>query len=118
MAPEILEGGDFSWSVDVFAYGMTVFTIVTGQRPFADKRNGFQIGTTIMSAKRPPLPTGLPQGCCNLITSCWEQDPDARPKFPEILRLLRSEGPLLAGVDRDRYGAYVELLDQTLMISQ
>jgi serine/threonine protein kinase len=24
MAPEILEGGDFSWAVDVFTYGMTV----------------------------------------------------------------------------------------------
>jgi serine/threonine protein kinase len=117
VAPEILEDRNFSWPIDVFAYGMTVFTIVTGQRPFADKRNGFQIGMEIMSGRRPPLPAGLPQGCCNLITRCWEQDPDARPMFLEILRLLRSEDPMLAGVDRSRYGAYVKLLDRTLMIS-
>jgi serine/threonine protein kinase len=115
IAPEILDDRYFSWPVDVFAYGMTVWMIVTGERPFAAKRNAFQIAIEIMSGRRPPLPTGLPQACCNLITKCWKQDPGARPTFPEILGSLRCGGPLLAGVDRSTYDAYVELLDQTLI---
>jgi serine/threonine protein kinase len=118
MAPEILESYNFSWPVDVFAYGMTVWAIVTGQRPFADKPNVFQIGTEIMSGRRPPLPAGLPEACRHLITKCWSQKFDARPTFPGILYLLKSKGPVLAGVDRSTYDAYVKLLDQTLMISQ
>jgi serine/threonine protein kinase len=112
MAPELLMEEEFSWPVDVFAYGMTVWAIVAGQAPFADLRKTLKIMNQITSGERPPLPVGLPQACCDLITDCWNQNPRLRPTFPEIVGRLKSSGPLLHGVDEE-YGAYVALLDET-----
>jgi serine/threonine protein kinase len=118
MAPEILEGNDFSWSVDVFAFGMTVWMIVTGQRRFAHKRNEFQIGMEIMSGKRPPLPAELPQTCCNLITECWTQEPRDRPTFPRIVSCFQSGGLPLETVDESAFNNYKRRLGRVPVISE
>ena len=82
MAPEQI-GGEYGPPVDVFAYGMILYEMLTGEVPY-DERRGNQgtLLTDIADGYRPPLePTGSIE---KLILQCWDQDPDQRPTFDEI----------------------------------
>jgi hypothetical protein len=45
--------------VDVFAYDVTVWSIVTGEVPFAGYRTSRRIRAAIGAEERPKLPTGF-----------------------------------------------------------
>ena len=92
MAPEMIQGnGFYSESVDVFSYGIIVWQILTRSPHPHPKISSFQLPDYILSGGRPVIPSDCPLLLANLITSCWNQDPDARPSFVEILSLLRQE---------------------------
>jgi mitogen-activated protein kinase kinase kinase 11 len=111
MAPEVLQDTNISWPADVFAFGMTVWAIITEQVPFADHPNPVRTATAINNGTRPPIPAHLPQLCKDLINKCWAMNPDARLTFMEIVGLMKARGPLLNDVDEAQYNAYRQLLD-------
>lgn len=41
-----------------------------------------------INQQRPPLPADMPPGLASLITSCWEEDPRARPPVAALLDTL------------------------------
>lgn len=43
--------------------------------------------------KRLPIPDTCPEWYATLIKDCWDQDPDARPSFAEIIKRLKRGGP-------------------------
>ena len=43
--------------------------------------------------KRLPIPDTCPEWYATLIRDCWDQDPDARPSFAEIIKRLKRGGP-------------------------
>jgi serine/threonine protein kinase len=107
-APEIFSEGYGSWEVDVFAYAMTVYEIVTGTRPFADIRSPANIMFKVVSGVRPMLPESVPRQLRSLIMTCWSQNPNDRLLFPAIVNFLIESGPLLPDVDRSVYKAYID----------
>jgi hypothetical protein len=107
-APEIWDDGDGSWEVDVYAYGMTVYEIVTGEIPFAQLQRPAAIIRRVSNGERPPLPSSISPNLQSLITSSWDQDPSKRLRFPAILRFLIESGPLLPDVDNPKYQAYIQ----------
>lgn len=111
MAPEVLEDRETSWPADVFSFGMTVWAIVMGQVPFSDHTTPARTAKDIINGIRPPIPAALPLLCRDLIEGCWHKVPEERPRFLEIVGLLKSCGPLLDDVDEAEYNAYRDLLD-------
>ena len=43
--------------------------------------------------KRLPIPDTCPEWYATLIKDGWDQDPDARPSFAEIIKRLKRGGP-------------------------
>jgi serine/threonine protein kinase len=103
MAPEIIcfdmiESPSFFFSIDVYAYAITFWEIVTEERwqvePDAQPRF---LEMATKENYRPPL-TGDSLGVhASLLEQMWHPQADTRPKFPEIVEILEQErfsGPI------------------------
>lgn len=100
-APEIIRDALFTKPGDVYAFGLIMWEMISWQLPF-DGLSSFQMILFIGDkAGRPSVPStdepekvmgGLFPGYeayVKLMVDCWDQDPEKRPQFPEIISRLR-----------------------------
>ncbi|XP_019191005.1 PREDICTED: light-sensor Protein kinase-like [Ipomoea nil] len=99
-APELLAeqeepgncGGFFKCSEksDVYSYGMICFEVLTGKVPFDDSHlQGDKMSRNIRAGERPLFPFPLPKYMTSFTKKCWHSDPNQRPSFSSICRILR-----------------------------
>ena len=92
MAPELLQHNIFTEKGDVYAYGMIVFEVLTGDTPWSGL-NHMQIMMQVCIQKgRPKIDGVAPADLVALMQRCWDHEPDARPPFAAIKAELRG-GP-------------------------
>ncbi|KAL2544296.1 serine/threonine-protein kinase MARK1-like [Forsythia ovata] len=99
LAPEVLaeqeQPGDkcttkYSEKADVYSFGMLCFELLTGKVPFEDGRlQGEKIARNIRSGERPLFPYPSPKYLSNLTKKCWQMNPNLRPTFSSLCRILR-----------------------------
>jgi hypothetical protein len=108
LAPEILEEHPATCQSDVYAFGVTMWELMTWRLPWGDTQIWTIMGQ-IMSGNRPPVPEpaafsklpgpgpfpGLP-AWIGLMQRCWHQDPGQRPDFAAIIAQLREMQALAA----------------------
>lgn len=84
MAPELVRGRkDYDEKVDVYAFGVVVFMILTkGQKPDASIAD-------VADGKMAEIQMSVNKFASNLISRCWEKEPSKRPSFAEICDLLK-----------------------------
>lgn len=101
MAPELFESHYYTNKVDVYAYGILLWEMLTEKVPFKGKE-GYQIALAVCTKKeRPAFPDHTPRPLKNLINLCWEQDPNKRPKFEKIIKILESKKVIFPKTDKD-----------------
>ena len=101
-APEIIRDALFTKPGDVYAFGLIMWEMISWELPF-DGLSSFQMILFIGDkAGRPDVPGedetdkirgGLFPGYeeyVQLMIDCWNQDPEKRPGFPEVISKLRS----------------------------
>jgi serine/threonine protein kinase len=111
MAPELFSGSTtYGPEIDVYAFGILTFEVLTGTTPFSDIGNAIALGMHICQGVRPPIPESVPAAFARLIQRCWANDRSSRPSFDSIVDLLRGDEFLLPGCDAaevERYRATV-----------
>jgi serine/threonine protein kinase len=114
MSPEVfLAKEEMNWfHADVYAYGMTLYHVITGQFPFQEKIPDLELGRKLSNGERPELPENLPKGLEMLIRRCWDQDSTIRPTFEKIVDILMgaAEEILLLETDREIFQEYAHSL--------
>lgn len=95
IAPELfLEGAQASKEADMYAFGMVIYEVITGTRPFGSRRL-VELHMLTLLGSRPPIPDdplaiGFGEGTCELAEACWDRDPEQRPTARQALEHFRS----------------------------
>jgi serine/threonine protein kinase len=106
MAPEIVRG-EFGFPVDVYAFGMLAYQMVTGIDPTPEvDADTFRSG--VVEGERPAIPTTTPRGFAELIERCWHQDPKQRPTFDDIVKTMRSGKARFGPISVDEFRRYCD----------
>jgi len=93
MAPEQVTGANVTEQVDVYAFGVLVFELMTGAKPIAGdtvERIFYSILNEPLKLE-PMIQAGAPQSICDLVTHCTLKNPAERPQ---------GFGPVIAEIDR------------------
>lgn len=91
MAPEILENQPYTFKADVYSYGIVLWEILAREPPFADYPPHKIMYNVINYKERPPLEKispDCPQNLVIIMRACWEQDPEKRPNFSDVIQAL------------------------------
>jgi len=99
-APEVYAGAAaFSTSADIYSFGILLWELVTRciaghyVLPFSEYTNIKAEYKLLIEVSRehirPTLHQHTPEPLAQLITSCWQQDPNGRPHIQDIVRQLQ-----------------------------
>jgi len=95
------EGESKPMASDIFSLAMTIFEVMTGDRPFKNDESPLSVRGKIGNGLRPKRPKkgssavrrGLDDRLWDLITRCWAQDPKDRPDIFEVSEELDKMWP-------------------------
>jgi serine/threonine protein kinase len=109
MAPEIHEGNAYSWSVDVYSYGILVYATIVGKAPYEGLTfpSVTALGIKVIGGLRPEIPSDVEAKWERVMRQCWERDPEARPSFEDVCRLLGSR-EFIGDLDSSEASRFIE----------
>lgn len=99
MAPEVALGNGTTCACDVYSFGVLLWQLCTLSKPFKkfNSRSDFQ-KKVFEEGYRPSLSPIPSKALRNLIASCWDVDPEKRPKMSAVVQALRVECVLERGM--------------------
>ena len=106
MAPELFKEEKYDQKVDVYAYGVLLYQLLTGLLPFECKLSRAKLCMMITNGERPEIPDTLDEYYADIIRRCWDQTPSNRPTFDEVYRLLKNAPTFLEGTDVEELRNY------------
>ncbi|XP_053565770.1 tyrosine-protein kinase RYK isoform X2 [Bombina bombina] len=88
MALESLVNKEFSSAGDVWAFGVTLWELMTlGQTPYVDI-DPFEMAAYLKDGYRIAQPINCPDELFAVMACCWALDPEERPKFQQLVQCL------------------------------
>eukprot|EP00966_Prymnesium_polylepis_P006068 138928-Prymnesium_polylepis.3 len=87
MSPERLAGEQYSYTADVWAFGLIILELATGRYPYGEVGSYFQLLGHIMDEPAPTPPDGsFSREFTSLISLCLDKDPKMRPTAHDLLK--------------------------------
>ncbi len=90
VAPEILKGDPLTKASDIYSFGIIMWTLSAGVRPWCNRPHDLRLATEICSGLRPEIIDGTPDVYIQLMTQCWHSDPSKRPSASLLYKLIGS----------------------------
>ena len=88
MSPEIMKGEPVNKACDVWSYGVVLWELFTGEKPFSDL-GWNQIYIKVATENQHlPIPNECPEILEKLMLQCWQIEAKERPTFKQILTIL------------------------------
>jgi serine/threonine protein kinase len=112
IAPEIWRGEEYAFPVDVYAYGVLVYRVITCEVPWHGLNN-IQVLKRVTGGERPSTLANVAATYRDLIASCWANAPITRPTFGYIVAVLENPTRIPAAVHLERFRAYQQSIGAT-----
>lgn len=92
MAPETFATDNEyeAFPVDVYSYAFFLYMMFSRVLPYSSTSK-FLLMCKVMDGWRPKKPKMIPEHYWDLIQMCWNQNPEKRPTFAEITRILLND---------------------------
>eukprot|EP00298_Acanthocystis_sp_HF-20_P005145 c15407_g2_i1.p1 GENE.c15407_g2_i1~~c15407_g2_i1.p1 ORF type:complete len:557 (-),score=195.08 c15407_g2_i1:29-1492(-) len=84
LSPEVLNGEPLTTASDAWAFGITIWSLFSGELPYSDSEGGDDFQSLIKSGKYPRQPHSCPDQLYLIIKQCWNQTPRLRPSFADL----------------------------------
>src|SRR5581483_6850862 len=92
VAPEVLQGGEYTDKADVYGFGMIMWEIISGEPPFIDREYDQSLIIDIcINELRPLIPEYAPEHYVTLMKQCWDSNPDNRPTALQVYNQLYNQ---------------------------
>jgi len=91
LAPEVLGGGVATPQADVFAFGILLWQLLHLRQLYPKEWGAMQIYKSLRSGNRPAIDASvvsMESPLRKLLQLCWASEPERRPSFEEISRML------------------------------
>ena len=117
IAPEIWINQKYSKSSDVYAFGFIVYSLITNKIPYSGIKR--TIKEACKDNIRPKIPKRVPECYKNLIKRCWNQNPNQRPSFDDIVNELKTNKYFVQGnINKKEFKQYIDFIeDQTKILN-
>jgi serine/threonine protein kinase len=112
MAPEVIKGEKCNFPSEVYSFAVTLYSIFETPDELSDgekAQTSFQLARKVTGGIRFAKKPGIPDFYWQLIESCWQQDPNKRPQFHNLVDDFRqSHAYVLPGANLAQVQAYEE----------
>ncbi|KAL3820468.1 hypothetical protein ACJIZ3_006373 [Penstemon smallii] len=88
MAPEMIKKKHYGRKVDVYGFGLILWEFVAGTIPYEDMKPIPAAFAVVNKNLRPTIPVDCPLALKALIEQSWSLQPDKRPEFWQIVKVL------------------------------
>ncbi|XP_019083729.1 PREDICTED: serine/threonine-protein kinase HT1 [Camelina sativa] len=90
MAPEMIQHRAYNQKVDVYSFGIVLWELITGQLPFQNMTAVQAAFAVVNRGVRPTVPNDCLPVLSDIMTRCWDANPEVRPCFVEVVKLLEA----------------------------
>eukprot|EP01130_Rhizamoeba_saxonica_P015439 TRINITY_DN6924_c0_g1_i2.p1 TRINITY_DN6924_c0_g1~~TRINITY_DN6924_c0_g1_i2.p1 ORF type:complete len:466 (+),score=106.76 TRINITY_DN6924_c0_g1_i2:1345-2742(+) len=93
LAPEVMLKKPYSEKVDVYAFGVIMWELISGADFFGEEEFMANIQTRICAGEREivPMDDFIPYYYSELLQICWDNNPDVRPSFRQCIEKINSQ---------------------------
>ncbi|KAI5669718.1 hypothetical protein M9H77_19571 [Catharanthus roseus] len=89
MAPEVLRNEPCNEKSDVYSFGVILWELATLEVPWTGMNSMQVVGAVGFQGRRLKIPDRVDAVVAEIITDCWDSNPEKRPTFGEIIARLK-----------------------------
>jgi serine/threonine protein kinase len=89
MAPEVASSENYTFSADIYSFGILLWQICTLETPFVHAKCRFSLFSHVHGGARPAIRQIGSKRLKELLQACWHPNPDARPSSTAIVDQLQ-----------------------------
>lgn len=90
MAPEMIQHRPYNQKVDVYSFGIVLWELITGMLPFQNMTAVQAAFAVVNKGARPIIPGDCLPVLGEIMTRCWDANPDVRPPFTDVVTMLEN----------------------------
>ncbi|GAB2286499.1 Serine/threonine-protein kinase sty13 [Dionaea muscipula] len=104
MAPEMIQHRPYTQKVDVYSFGVVLWELITGMLPFQNMTAVQAAFAVVNKGVRPIIPNDCLPVLAEIMTRCWDANPDVRPPFSNVVKMLENaETEIMTTVRKARF---------------